>query len=80
VNKPKQFSGNRAEAEDFIFQCHLNFEANPSAYLSSKFRITFFASYLAGSALSWYRSAVVKRNKTFASYDEFVQFFLDSFG
>ena len=50
VNKPKPFSGQRSEAEDFVFQCELNFDAM-AAEPSERNKMTFFASYLAGHAL-----------------------------
>jgi hypothetical protein len=79
VNKPKPFSGQRSEAEDFVFQCQLNFDAM-AVEPSERNKMTFFASYLASDALHWYRNVVIRNRQTFATYFDLLAVFLAHFG
>jgi hypothetical protein len=79
VNKPKAFSGQRSEAEDFVFQCKLNFDAL-AVEPSERNKMTFFASYLSGDALHWYRNVVIRNRQTFATYTDLLDVFMAHFG
>jgi hypothetical protein len=82
ANKPKPFTGVRSEAEDFVFQCGLNFNnfESTGGVISAQQKQTFFASYLLGDALKWYQNSIKKGQLEFASYEEFVEFFTAAFG
>jgi len=76
-NKPKSFSGTRADLETFIFSCGLHFKRGQ---FSDEDKQDFFATYLEGDALLWYLNTVERDQMNFPSYKEFLSFFRANYG
>jgi hypothetical protein len=50
-NKPQEYQGRRENTKQFIHQCELYFRINP---MSEKDKVSVAASYLRGSAFTWF--------------------------
>jgi hypothetical protein len=80
VNKPKEFTGIRAESYSFIAQCKLVFSASPAMYASSEGCIAYVASFLRQDAFKWFEATISRPERTFENFTEFTEFFFATFG
>ena len=50
---PNRYEGQPGKCQNFLVQCEIFFQAQPSRYSNEKARICFIMSLLAGNALDW---------------------------
>jgi len=55
---PQEYSGNRAEYEDFLMQCQLRFASCPTLYQTDRQKIVFAGSFLRNQAKKWFKPHV----------------------
>ena len=80
INKPKEFTGNRDETSQFLAQCSLVFEADPTTFADYHQRIIYTTSFLRGDAFKWYEAALYRQERSFDSYSEFTTLLRSVFG
>ena len=71
---PQEYSGNRADYEDYLMQCQLRFASCPQLYQTDQQKIAFAGSFLRNQAKKWFRPHVNTNNGEvdFPSWPAFV--------
>jgi Domain of unknown function (DUF4939) len=64
VRKPDPFDGsNTRKLQPFLVQCQLNFHDRPDTFASDEAKVTFALSYLKGTALDYFKPALMDLDK-----------------
>jgi hypothetical protein len=54
ISDPEPFSGEKNKVNNFVASCRMKFLAQPARYASNEAKIMYAASFLRGSAFSWF--------------------------
>ena len=53
IGSPIEFTGNRAQVDNFVLQCRLVFAMDGPSYDTNKKRVLYVISYMKGAAFDW---------------------------
>ena len=66
IRDPDPFDGTEPDKlQNFLFQCQLEFNGKPNTYQSDEARIYYAISFLKGSALNFFKLAVLDKTETY---------------
>ena len=80
VSCPEYFDGTPSKCRTFLLQLELIFLAKPTSFATDKAKVTFAATYLRGSAFSWFAPYLEQQDSILQDYDRFSQELSSMFG